>query len=289
MPGEVEESLQPHSQFGSRLKQSAEQLAGRLNRSFCPSKLLRANRIDVDRQLRWSRHLPVVHEGPPRELRSVAQVEVLGQCIAFPSTRLLDAISSPDACRAVEIDEAVAPVSRELFDDEMRVEAESLESSQKRRAFVQIRPSGLNHTHSGTPEMRQEHLQKLAGRHEVGIENCDQIAGSRSEPVVEGAGLESRPVAPLNVDYVDPPFSPECDAISNQHAGIITRIVEDLDLEQSARVRQLRAGVEQSLYDVPLIVDRQLNGDLGKHRRVPRGYAVWIPLTPVFRETPCQP
>jgi len=96
--------------------------------------------------------------------------------VAFPSTRLFDAVSTPDARRAVEIDEAVAPVSRELFDGEVRVEAESLEPSQKRRTFVQIRPSGLNHTHAGTPEMRQEHLQKLAGRHEVGIENCDQVA-----------------------------------------------------------------------------------------------------------------
>ena len=53
------------------------------------------------------------------------------------------------------------------------------------------------------------------------------------------------------------------DAIARDLLCLIGGIVEHLDVEQLARVIELRDGLDQPLDHVALVVDRQLDGDFG--------------------------
>jgi hypothetical protein len=57
--------------------------------------LLRLETVHVHRQLRRSDDVGKINELPARELRAIAQIEVLAQSIILPASALLDARTAP--------------------------------------------------------------------------------------------------------------------------------------------------------------------------------------------------
>ncbi len=103
------------------------QVAGIFGPTLHPAKLLGLDPAHLHRQLGRSLdvfqidNLPVVQLGPK------AEVKILGQGIGFPSSGVNYGLFTPNARRAVELEEMTACLTAHLLDGEMDVELESLQ------------------------------------------------------------------------------------------------------------------------------------------------------------------
>ena len=110
-------------------------------------------------------------------------------------------------------------------------------------------------------EVRQRALQEIARRDEVGVEDRDELAGRLPEARLERARLVAAPVDPVQVADVEPLGGVPAHRQLRDVLRLVGRIVQDLDLEQLARVVHLADGVDQPVRDVHLVEDGQLDGD----------------------------
>ena len=109
-------------------------------------------------------------------------------------------------------------------------------------------------------------LEDLGRSDEIGVEDQDELAGGRLEPVVEGARLETAPVVAVEVVDVESQRAVPFDGGLGDGAGLVGGVVEDLDLEQLLRVSDPGHGVDQAVHDVHLVVEGKLDGHPGKTR-----------------------
>lgn len=93
--------------------------------------LLRFETIHVDRQFGRRHDISQENELPARQLRAVAEIEILSERVMLPTTRLSDARFAPKAGGAVEIKETSAPAARDLLQKEMAVKKHCLHASEK--------------------------------------------------------------------------------------------------------------------------------------------------------------
>src|SRR5207249_9304318 len=113
------------------LQEPREHLLARLHGALGPATLLGLERVHLDRKL--CRHGEIMHEDelPPLHLGPVAEIEVLGQGVVLPSSRVFDSTPAQDSGGAVEIEEAAAEETSEALQDEMAVEKDRLRPGQK--------------------------------------------------------------------------------------------------------------------------------------------------------------
>ena len=100
-------------------------------------------------------------------------------------------------------------------------------------------------------------------RHEIGIEDGDELAGRNFQPGIERAGLEALPIGAMVITDV---VAQRCIAIDHRSRhlhGFVGGIVEHLDLQLLARIFNLADAVHQAVDDVLLVEDGQLN----RHQR----------------------
>ena len=93
--------------------------------------LLRLKPIHVYRQLRGSNDVGEVNELPARELRPIAQIEILTQRIVLPSSALLDARTAPQPGRPIEIEKAAAAATRDLLKQKMSIQKYGLHACEQ--------------------------------------------------------------------------------------------------------------------------------------------------------------
>ena len=109
-----------------RTPDSRQQLSRDLRHALAPPILLCLEGANVERQLGRDDDVGPVDEAPPVELGSIAQVEVFRERIGLPPARPADRVESPNARRAVEIEEATRSGSRNVFDPKVRVQEHGL-------------------------------------------------------------------------------------------------------------------------------------------------------------------
>ena len=109
-----------------------EQLARRLHGALRPARLLRAERAHVFGQLGGGDDVLAVHEAPARELRAVAEIEVLGQRVVLPAARLDDGALAPDAARAGEVEEPPRGRAHAVLDEVVAVEHQRRDAREDR-------------------------------------------------------------------------------------------------------------------------------------------------------------
>src|SRR5919204_4250922 len=97
-----------------------------LNGTFGPAMLLRFEAVHIDWQLRRRDNVREENEAPAGELRTVTEIEVFAQRVVLPAAGLLDARATPQACRAIEIEEPTAATAGRLFQKQMPVEEHGL-------------------------------------------------------------------------------------------------------------------------------------------------------------------
>src|SRR5690606_17185062 len=129
---------------------------------------------------------------------------------------------------------------------------------------VEVPPAGRDEAEPGIGiEDGDGAAEEVWLRHEVGVENRDIVAAGHLQAVMQCPGLESTAFAPAHVDDVDALPLPVRDPARGKSGRFVRRIVEDLDLELSGRIIEPGTRVDDPLDHKRLIVDRQLDGDLG--------------------------
>src|ERR1700682_464782 len=101
--------------------------------------------------------------------------------------------------------------------------------------------------------------QKIGLRNEIGIENTNEITLSGREPGLQSAGFEPSAIDAVDQLYVEPPALQILHAGGSQFSRVVGGIVEDLDLQQFARIIDLTDRFEQPLDHIDLVEDRQLH------------------------------
>ena len=120
-----------HFQREAGLPYGGEKFAAGLDASFSPAVLLALEAVHIHGQFGGSDEVGEEDEVPAFELRAVAEVEVFGERVVVPAARINNTGLPPDACGAVEIDEASAAVAPGLFQQEMAVEEHGLDAGEE--------------------------------------------------------------------------------------------------------------------------------------------------------------
>ena len=244
-------------------EQAGKQLARGLDATLGPAPLLHQERAGRAREFGRDAHFVAQHETPSRHLRPVADVEVLGQRVVIPPTRVVERLSAPQPRRPVELEEPAATVSSPLLNQKVPVQQERLRAGQPRFVLVQVLPAGLDHADPGIGHGREELFEEAWLGDEIGVENQNVVAGGRVEPLGERARLVAVPVGAVEDGDVDASPPPFVGALPGEGGGVVGGVVEDLDLEEVAGVGEAAGGVDEALDDVRLVVDGELDGDAG--------------------------
>ena len=97
--------------------------------------------------------------------------------------------------------------------------------------------------------------EKRLRRHEVGVEDRDELAGRRPQPVRERARFVAGAVRAVDVDDVVPAVGEPATAVADDADGVVRRVVEHLDLEPVPRVVHRARGSDHPLGDLGLVLD----------------------------------
>ncbi len=238
--------------------------------------LLRLEGVHLDGQFRGRDQVGHEQELPAAQLRAIAQVEVFGQRVVLPAARVADRRAAPHAGRAVEVEEATRPVARAVLEHEVAVEQHRLDFRQERVVLIEMAPARLHERKLRIREVADRPPQEVGRRHEVGVEDRDELAARGLEPRVERARLEARAIRPVQVLDVEPARRLPPHRELRDVTRLVGRIVQDLDLELVLRIVDRRHRVDQAIDDVHLVVEGKLDRDDRPlvHRRRRTGHAV---------------
>ncbi len=276
---QVEERFRLDSDRLVRPQDARQELHAGLDGAFGPAMLLRLEGIHLDRHFRRRHDVRQEDEAPAEELRAVTEVEILGQGVVLPSAGVVDRVTPPDPRCAVEVEEAAGAVAPPMLEHEVRVEQDRLNLGQEGVILVDMPPARLDHAHFRVAEVRQRLEEEVRRRHEVRVENRDEICLRQLESSFEGAGLIAAAVDAMDIRDVEAARRVAADRQLGDIRGLVRRVVEDLNLQQLARVIHLADRVDQSVRDVHLVVNRQLDRDArqvaerGRRQRRVRGVA----------------
>jgi len=143
--GQVEHPLETFEKRHRRGQNRSPELAATLNGPFGPAELLTFQSIDLRWDLGRRGHIGQEKKFPASQLGPIAEVQVLRNGIALPSSGLIDTRPSPDASRAAEIHEQPGPVTSRLFHNKMTIQSNGLDTGQERITGVDVSPPGLYH------------------------------------------------------------------------------------------------------------------------------------------------
>jgi hypothetical protein len=183
----------------------------------------------------------------------------------LPAARVLDGLAAPHTAGTREVEEPAGGRARAVLDEVVAVEHEGLDAREERHLAVQVTPAGLHHADLRVgDEVRDEGAEEVGLGDEVGVEDRDELALRDREARVERAGLVARAIDTVDVADVEPTFGELADVVDDEHAGLVGRVVEDLDLEQLTRVIERGDGVEEARGDGGLVVERELHRHRGE-------------------------
>ena len=226
--------------------------------------LLGLESVHVHRQFRGCHEVRHEDEAPAVELRAVAEVEILRQCVVLPAACVLDGGAAPEARSAVEVKEPSAAASGRLFEQEVTIEEHGLHAREQGILAVQVPPARLDHPDLRIGEEMHGALQDVGRRNEVCVEDEDELARAGLHSVFERTGLEACAIRAVDQLHIEPLRRQFGDHPPGDVRRFVGGIVEQLHLEQLPRVIERRHGPQQPLHHIQLIEDRQLHCDPGQ-------------------------
>src|SRR5215831_3240428 len=139
---------------------------------------------------------------PSAQLRSVGQIQVLGERVVLPAAGIVNGAATPDARGAVEVEEAAGSVARGVLDDEVAVEEDRLRLSEDGELAIEVPPTHLHHSNPLVGEEWHRSPQEVGAGDEVRVEHGDELALREFEPEFQSSGLKPFAVVPVKVDDV---------------------------------------------------------------------------------------
>ena len=178
----------------------------------------------------------------------------------------------------------------------MAVQKHGLHAREQRVASIQMAPATLDHPDFRIGEKMDCALEQIWRRYEIGVENADELAGRRFKSDRKCTCLESRPVDPVNELNIETALTQFLNAGSGHFPSVISRIIQDLDLEQVSRVIHFADRTQKALHHVNFIKNRKLHRYLWQLAKLAgwnsRTFAVLqekindeIPVNAIGRET----
>ena len=204
-----------------------------LHRAEDPPVLLLAVGGVLARQLIGRAHIMQPQSMPPDQVRAQRQVHVLDERLVIPAARRVHARLTPDASRAVELQEGAARRSSKLLPLDMLVERDLHPARERRLVLVEVGPAPLHEPKLGVVEQVGHRAQQKVGeRDEVTVKDGNVLC---RDQVVEGehvARLEALAIrAPAQSD-VDSPSQPKGDSLVNLVLRDLVRgVIAHEDLE----------------------------------------------------------
>jgi hypothetical protein len=256
----VEERFRLHLERRVRAQDARHELQEGLDGPLGPAVLLALERVHLDRQLGRRHVVGQEDELPAPELGAVAEVEILGQRVVLPPAAVADRLAAPDAGGAVEVEEAAAAVAAPVLEDEVRVEQDRLDLGEERVVLVDVAPAGLHQRHLGVGEIVDRALQEVGLRDEVGVEDRDELPAGDLHGLVERPGLVAGAVGAVDVLDVQALRGVAAHGELGDLPGFVGGVVEHLDLQELPRVVDPADGVDETIDDVHLVEERQLDG-----------------------------
>ena len=223
--------------------------------------LLGLERVHLHRDFGGRDQIRQEDKPPAAELRTVAEIEILGQRVVLPATRIDDRFATPDAGRAVEVEEVARTISPAVLEHEVTIEQDRLDLREQRVILIDVSPARLDHRDLRIDEERHRPVEKVLGRDEVRIEDGDELALGDLHAGLERASLVACAIGSMDVGDVDALRRIAPHGLFGHAPRFVGRIVEDLDLEQLARILQSTDGVDETIRHVHLVVDRELDRD----------------------------
>ena len=153
-----------------------------------------------------------------------------------------------------------------MLQHEMPVQQDRLYLGHEAVVAIQVGPARLHHADRGIGKVVDDLHQPVRGRHKVGIEDRDQLAARRAQPLIQRARLVSMAIGAMQMHNRlrrQPGKAPRI-AIHNllRYADrLVGRVVQHLDLEAVARILDPAHRVDQPVDHELFIEDRQLNGN----------------------------
>ena len=138
-------------------------------------------------------------------------------------------------------------------------------------------PTHLHHADLWICEVMYGSLKNIGGWDEIGVEDQYELAFTPLEAGGEGTGFKAVTVGAPDIFDIQSVGGQALDDLAGLVAGLVLRVVEDLDFKAVARIVEVGYGIEQALDDVVFVVERQLHCDDGQvaERRGLRG-GVWV-------------
>ena len=179
----------------------------------------------------------------------------------LPTAGFVDGRAPPHSRRAVEIEENAAARSRRVLEHEMAVEQNGFHLGQHRVVAVDVRPARLHHAHFGIGEVMDALQQKIGGRNKISVKDGDEFSRRCSQSFRQSARFVALTIVAVQVLDRMSQGGVALHQKAGDFNGFVGRVVEQLDVEVLARIVEPADGVEQPIYHVLLVEDRQLHSD----------------------------
>src|SRR6202167_54621 len=245
----------------------------RLHQTLGPTSLLRFECVHFHRQLGGTLDVRQIKEMPAAELRAVRKVRVFGKRVVLPAAGILHRVAAPDTRSAVEIEEQTAAITRTMLDDEVSVQQNGFDFRQCGIIAIDIAPARLHHGEFSVREIGHRAAQKIRGRNKVRIEDGHKFTVRGFQAFLQRARFIAFAIVAMDVADGHSEGAVAFYTVAGDLAGLGGRIVENLNLEQLARIIELRNGFDKPFDHVPFVVNGELNSDFrpGSYlRRRPR-------------------
>src|SRR3989304_5487662 len=167
-----------------RFPNRRQELSRCFNGPLCPAELLGLQGIDLCRQLGRGGDIVEISEFSPAQLRTITEIEILGEGISMPVAGVLNCLLAPNAAGPVEIDEVAGLIPDILLDHKVAVKRHCLRAGQKRVFAVEMFPAGLDNADLRVLlEVGNRLLQELSPRNKISVENSNKFSPSRLQTI----------------------------------------------------------------------------------------------------------
>jgi len=141
----------------------------------------------------------------------------------------------------------------------MAIQKHRLHAREQRIAAVQMTPTRLDHADFRIGEKVDRALEQIARWNEVRIENANEFAAGGLETNRKSARFKTGAIDPMNELNIVTSLPESPRARTGYFAGVVSGIVQDLDLEQIFWVIEFANRAKQALDHVNFVKNRELN------------------------------
>src|SRR5262245_35292361 len=126
-------------------------------------------------------------------------------------------------------------------------------------------PSHLNHSDFRIAEVVDNIFQEIRRWKKIGIENRDEFTSRELHPIFQRARFEAAAIFAMDMVDVEAHRPILFNTAARDLCSAVSRIIQNLDLQQLAWITNVACGLDQSFDDVELVVYRKLNRNARLH------------------------